>query len=104
MTADARSGEPCNPSIERQLHELRDTGLLWLLNRVVFHPRGFALALFYEGTFPDLGACTGWGLVGDGTEPWTMGNPTDEQRALGAPTEDELFHRVEAFFDSHRPG
>lgn len=72
----------------------RDLGLLWLVNRVVFHPRGYALGLHYEGKFPDLGACTGWSLLGDGTEPWTMGDPPPEQQRLGAPTEDQLFALV----------
>lgn len=83
-------------SNSRPFAELRDTGLLWLINRVVFHPRGFSLALHFEGQFPELGACTGWSLLGDGSEPWSMGDPPAELQALGAPTEDELFRRVQA--------
>jgi hypothetical protein len=46
--------------------ELRSTGLLWLINASVFHPRGCALALVYrdgQGEPP-----TGWTLIsaGDG--------------------------------------
>jgi hypothetical protein len=42
--------------------DLRSDGLLWLINRCVFHPRGYALGYDEEQrTF-----C----LLGDGTEPW----------------------------------
>lgn len=76
----------------RPFHELRDEGLLWLVNRVVFHPRGYALALHLD----DNGAATGWSILGDGTEPWTMGDPPPEALADGAMTEDELFDKVKA--------
>lgn len=78
----------------RPFADFRDSGLLWLVNRVVFHPRGYALALHYTGKFPDMGECTGWSLLGDGTEPWTMGDPSPEQQAQGALTEDQLFALV----------
>jgi hypothetical protein len=42
--------------------DLRTDGLLWLINRTVFHPRGFALAY-------DLPAGT-FELWGNGDEPW----------------------------------
>jgi hypothetical protein len=54
----------------RPFSELRESGLLWLLNTTVLHPRGFALALHYphlSATEPD-----GWVLEGDGTEAWTF--------------------------------
>lgn len=57
----------------RPLGELRSSGLLWLINRVVFHPRGFALALHADET----GAVTGWSLQGNGTEPWSF--PLDRE-------------------------
>ena len=37
------------PPDYRPLLELSEAGLLWLINRVVFHPRGIALALHEEG-------------------------------------------------------
>lgn len=40
----------------------RDDGVLYAVNRAVFHPRGFALALR-----PDTGEFV---LLGDGSEPW----------------------------------
>lgn len=80
----------------RPFAELRDTGLLWLMNRVVFHPRGYALALHFTGDANNRGECIGWSLLGDGSEPWSMGDPTPEQQAQGARTEDELFRLVQA--------
>ena len=65
----------------RPFADLRATGLLWLINTTVFHPRGYALALHFDGKHPDLGACTGWSLMGDGSEPWqfaTQGWPEGE--------------------------
>lgn len=50
----------------RPWEDLRTSGLLWLINRVVFHPRGFALGLASDSE----GAATGWLLLGDGSEPW----------------------------------
>jgi hypothetical protein len=66
--------------------DLREDGLLWLINRVVFHPRGYALAV---GTEDDAGK---FFLLGDGSEPWSYVD-TDEARATGK-DEDSLFDRV----------
>jgi hypothetical protein len=75
----------------RPFAELRDVGLLWLINRVVFHPRGYALALHF--TDMDRRECTGWSLLGDGTEPWTMVDPP-QPWPPGFASEDELFARA----------
>ena len=49
---------------------LRADGVLWAINRVLFHPRGFALGYNQEaGTFV---------LLGDGTETWCYGPPVNE--------------------------
>ncbi|MEO7260268.1 MAG: hypothetical protein ABI047_03260 [Jatrophihabitantaceae bacterium] len=45
--------------------DLRADGLLWLINRTVFHPRGYALAVEEPG-----GALY---LMGDGSTPWSYG-------------------------------
>lgn len=82
---------------------LRDTGLLWLINRVVFHPRGYALALVYTDRAATGGTATGWQLYGDGTEPWSMGDPPAELQALGHPTEDELFRRTQLLLSYDGP-
>src|SRR6266540_984695 len=57
--APAPARGPARPFID-----LSHSGLLWLINRVVFHPRGFALSLDIRGD-----VATGWLLQGDGTEP-----------------------------------
>lgn len=49
--------------------ELQTTGLLWLINVSVLHPRGYAMAIGFD----DDGACAGWRIIGDGSEPWQMG-------------------------------
>jgi hypothetical protein len=60
--------------------------LLWLINRVVFHPRGYALALHYpDGTTReqiDAGGVepVGWELLGDGSEPWLYGPDVEEDQ------------------------
>jgi hypothetical protein len=74
--------------MSRPLAELQDEGLLWLINRVVFHPRGCALALEEDET----GAVIGWDMLGDGTEVWTF----------MAEDDDECFAKATAFFDALR--
>ena len=56
------------PLTRRPFADLRATGLLWLINASVLHPRGFALALAYD----DHGEAIGWELLGDGGEPWVF--------------------------------
>lgn len=64
----------------RPFEDLRTEGYLWLINATVFHPRGYALRLHYERDDPeDLGACTGWSLMGDGSEPWQFGCDEETQ-------------------------
>lgn len=59
----------------RPIEDLSDSGLLWLINRVVFHPRGFRLALSFTE-----GQCDGWILQGDGTEPHWFTEESDRDR------------------------
>ena len=68
--------------------KLRDTGLLWLINATVFHPRGYALAIHLDGN----GDCIGWSLLGDGTESWAFREPDDPPD--GYVPIDELFRRT----------
>lgn len=56
------------PDPGRPFDELRSSGLLWLINTSVFHPRGYALAL-HQG---EDGKITGWSIVGDGNERWAF--------------------------------
>lgn len=67
----------------RPFSDLRDTGMLWLINRVVFHPRGFALAIQRD----DNGDAVGWAMQGMGDEVWTFTEGDDE----------ESFAKVEVF-------
>jgi hypothetical protein len=64
----------------RPFDELRESGLLWLINRTVFHPRGFALGLVH-GTD---GKAIGWTLLGDGKEPWRYASEQSEDRRFAA--------------------
>lgn len=73
----------------RPTRELRDSGLLWLINRVVFHPRGFALGVQVD----QHGDVEGWRLLGDGTEVWQFNGD-----------EDALYAAAEAELNRHRPG
>ena len=60
----------------RPLRELSESGLLWLINAVVFHPRGFALALSMD---THTGEVTGWDVIGDGCEPWRYAEDMDQR-------------------------
>lgn len=65
----------------RPFGELSDSGLLWLINAAVFHPRGFALALVKRD-----GEVVGWKLLGDGSEPWRFDQDMDERFAAAEAT------------------
>lgn len=56
---------------------LRASGMLWYINKVAFHPQGFALAV----TFGDDGSIDGFAILGDGSEPWQF-EKADEDRAF----------------------
>lgn len=73
--------------MDRPFKELSDSGLLWLINRTVFHPRGYALAITVED-----GKATGWSMLGDGSEPWQFGGD-----------ENDNFRRAEATLAGQRP-
>lgn len=65
----------------RPWSELRDSGLLWLINRAVFHPRGFALTMVKRD-----GMDVGWYLQGDGREVWQMAGDEDDEFARAEAT------------------
>jgi hypothetical protein len=67
----------------REFRELSESGLLWLINATVFHPRGFALALSMDTL---TGVVTGWDLIGDGTEPWRYADGMAERFAAAEAT------------------
>lgn len=81
----------------------REHGLLWYINRVAFHPRGFALGFIYP---PDADPAAiasgdispvGWTITGDGTEPWAFGDMPD-----GGSIDDDQFARFEALLAATR--
>lgn len=77
---ELRDEEVCSvPTVGRPFDELRTSGLLWLINRVVFHPRGFALGFVIEE-----GELTGWCIQGDGTDPFRYAADIDERDLLRA--------------------
>lgn len=78
--------------------DLRDDGLLWLINSAVFHPRGYALAVDID----DDGKIQGFALLGDGTEPWRYAVLTDLDVEGGIVEIDDLFARVEACLERAR--
>lgn len=55
--------------------QLRDTGLLWLINTALLHPRGYALAILHD----DEGHATSWQLLGDGTERWSFPDSMNDE-------------------------
>lgn len=64
---------------EREFSELKSSGLLWLMNRTIFHPRGFALAFVFD---PDISTeALAWKILGDGITPWEMGDTDEEAQA-----------------------
>lgn len=67
---------PADDQRPRPFTELSDAGLLWLINRVVFHPRGLALALHAD----ERGEFVGWSLEGDGSEVWTFSAEDDDEQ------------------------
>lgn len=62
----------------RPFEDLPDSGVLWAINRTLFHPRGYALAV----QFDDDGAATGWMILGDGAEVWAFDDDTDDEKFL----------------------
>lgn len=76
-----------------EFRALQTSGLLWLINTTVFHPRGFALGMVPGKDEGPDGPYYGWKLLGDGSEAWVM--PADE-------TTDECFRAAEAYFAAHR--
>lgn len=68
------------------LGELRHKGVLWAINRHLFHPMGYALALVLE----DDGSISGWQLMGAGDEVWSFAPESD----------DEGFEKFQQFLNS----
>ncbi len=66
---------------------LREDGILWMINRTIFHPRGFALAINEE-----VSQLT---LTGDGVEVWTFAESmADIEQELFDAFEGMLYRRM----------
>lgn len=88
--------EAHNSKTPHPFEDFQANGLLWLVNRVVFHPRGYALA-FHKTC---AGTISGWSMLGDGTETWSFSDTPGQDQ----PTEDELFDAVNSFLASVKDG
>jgi hypothetical protein len=71
---------PNAPSVHPVPVDLVETGLLWLINTTIFHPRGFALG--YDPTARQFS------LLGDGTEAWVFSDDVAVERMVAV---QELF-------------
>jgi len=58
------------------IYSIKESGLLWLINRQVFHPRGYALALDCD---PNTREVFGWQLLGAGKEVWNFEPGTENE-------------------------
>ena len=65
-----------DPYDDRVEVDLRADGILWAINRVVFHPRGFALSAEYDND----GNLTGFTVIGPGDEPWRFNEDDDNTK------------------------
>lgn len=71
LEAEDEAGPILRAVIERQeaTQALYDSGLLWLINAAILHPRGYALT----ATTDDDGRVLDLFVQGDGMEPWCYG-------------------------------
>jgi hypothetical protein len=67
----------------RPFYDMRETGVLWAINRVLFHPRGYSLVFVVEHDTEDV---VGWTISGDGSEviEFTNGDEDTEFAAFAA--------------------
>jgi hypothetical protein len=68
---------PCDPSLTKDWKEFRESGLLWLINRVVFHPRGYSIGLVFDA---EGETCIGWQLSGDGSGCFVFNPDVEPER------------------------
>ena len=70
---------------------LEQDGILWAINRQIFHPKGFCLGLTEAGNFV---------LMGDGSETWHFDEALDNRKKMAF---DELLEQAQTQTDSRRP-
>lgn len=81
------------PDQRQAIREFKDTGLLWLVNTSVMHPRGYAIAV----TVAEDGEPIAMSVVGDGTEPWCFdGEAVDQFYAHNQAEHDREFRWAES--------
>lgn len=73
----------------RPMSTFRENGMLWYINKVAFHPRGFALGVEVDR---DDGTIKGWTILGNGKEVWSFKENDD----------DDGFQLFEALLDQFR--
>jgi hypothetical protein len=84
----------------RPFEDMGETGLLWLINTAVLHPRGYALALHYD----DDGRATGWSVLsGNGEEAYDFLRADQTKDGSGVDI-DAKFRAVEALLREARDG
>lgn len=80
------AGRSAGPRDAFTFGALSTSGLLWLINRAVFHPRGLALGLEYAAGDPEP---RGWMLLAAAPgEPFTFGLPDGVENAQYAAAEE----------------
>ena len=67
------------------IRSFRESGLLWLVNTSVMHPRGYAISVTYDKD----GHPVGMSIEGDGSEPWCFGMDAEDSFAAHVRTEQE---------------
>ncbi len=91
-----------HPAPERDaytLGQMAETGLLWLVNRVVFHPRGFALALDYGDGEDEP---RGWSIVAAEDGLFSFGLPDQMEHDRKAAIERLLAEALEFGYSPRR--
>lgn len=85
----------------RPFADLMDSGLLWLINSSVFHPRGVALSLHVDR---ETGAAVGWSLITAAPgEAMRYAVPAELDDPAKAPDLDAAYRAAEATLAAARP-
>lgn len=68
--------DPLEPNFDKDLTltDLRDYGLIWAINKMILHPRGYAMSINLDH---ETGEAIGWNILGNGTEPHSFDEGSD---------------------------
>lgn len=84
----------------RPFAELLESGLLWLINTSVFHPRGLALAVAID---QETGEASGWSLLAsEAGTAYRYAAPCEADDPSSAVDVDELFRLASATMEQAR--